>query len=57
MVAFGHRDDRGIRAFLSLDGVEARLILVEGPRRVELRCIICYCYCMNILGVKTKGLC
>ena len=34
MVAFGHRDDRGIRAFLSLDGVEARLILLEGPRRV-----------------------
>ena len=34
MVAFGHRDDRGIRSDLSLDGFEASLILREGPRRV-----------------------
>ena len=34
MVTFGHRDGRGIRSFLGLNGVEARLILVEGPRRV-----------------------
>ena len=34
MVAFGHRNDRGIRSFLSHDGVEARLILLEGPCRV-----------------------
>ena len=34
MIAFGRRDGRGIRSFLSVDGVEARLILLEGPRRV-----------------------
>ena len=35
MVAFGHHDDRGIGAFLGLDGVKARLVLLEGPRRVQ----------------------
>ena len=34
MVAFGHRDDRGVRSFLSLVGVEARFILLESPRCV-----------------------
>ena len=34
MIAFGHRDDRGIRPFLGLDGFEAGLILLEGPRHV-----------------------
>ena len=34
MVAFGHRDGRGVRSFLSLDGVEARLILLDSPRGV-----------------------
>ena len=34
MVAFGHRDDRGIRSLLSLDRLEAHLILFEGPYRV-----------------------
>ena len=31
---FGHRDGRGVQSFLSLDRVEARLILLESPRRV-----------------------
>ena len=35
MIAFGHRDGRGGRAFLGLQGVEARLMLPEGPRRVS----------------------
>ena len=34
MVAFDHRNDRGIRPFLCLDGFEASLIFLEGPRRV-----------------------
>ena len=34
MVAFGHRDGRGGRAFLGLNRVEARLILLKSPRRV-----------------------
>ena len=33
MVAFGHRNDRGIRTFLCFDGLEAGLIFLEGPRR------------------------
>ena len=35
MIAFGHRDGLGGRAFLGLQGVEARLMLPEGPRRVS----------------------
>ena len=34
MVTFGHRDGRVGRAFLGLERVEARLILLERPRRV-----------------------
>ena len=34
MVAFGHRDGRGGRAFLGRNRVEARLILLGSPRRV-----------------------
>ena len=34
MVAFVHRDGRGGRAFLGRNRVEARLILLESPRRV-----------------------
>ena len=34
MVTFGHRDGRGGRAFLGHERVEARLILLERPRRV-----------------------
>ena len=35
MISVSHRDRRGGRAFLGLQRVEARLILLQGPRRIS----------------------